>query len=61
MARIDGTEVRGMNDLLCPWIGSDVGRGHFPFWAEVNLRQGISRAIPNRNSEIGRSMTRPTL
>ncbi len=50
-----------MNDQLCTWIGSDVGRGHFPFWAEVNLCQGISRAIPNRYSEIGRSMTGPML
>lgn len=39
-ARIDGTDLTAMNDLLRSYGGFDVGGGQFSFYSEVNIRQG---------------------
>src|SRR5574337_96506 len=39
-ARIDGTDLAAMNDLLRSYGGFDVGGGQFSVYSEVNIRQG---------------------
>jgi hypothetical protein len=38
--RIDGTDMRKMNDLLRTYAGFDVDGGQFSFYAEVKVRRG---------------------